>query len=909
MLPGGDINTGCMDTPRRLQTDGCRLCAPWQDLLSLPPGLAVGPSLSQKERLGLWCVGEVLNTGSLLPLDMLKSEDDSLGSTDTFNPGSVPQEASSKWLRFVRSAKQHNVRLYRFNGDLYLQIINSIPPGSELLLHHEDHRVCARHLGETRDHVKKLSAVTEDSGTPSCTKVQELIKVTVSPEQQKATEYMAVKSQELSAPETMQPHKCVEETTSGTQEVQITVEPQEVTIPITFETQEVLVPAAEMGKEKDVTNLIAAGPHEDPEPNIEESPGAEGNELPLVPKDVKILVGTAVHIMSNGTGQSAAAETPEIEQTLVAGQEKALLPITTAAEGTKLSIILDPFRNEISEGLTHKPSSAQLNEAACQVIDTPATVEMNVEREELAVIQKAEKVMQCTPNSRSKSCDSNPATAGTQNIQDGNKEKGDCLSKTNVLESTEAHKLPASCSDREITISPNHVEQRKKLRVAAKRTHPSSAPGKGERCKNQVKVSKQEVGTINGTTKPSRTAVKDKVLQTQTERRFQCPDCGKSFFQLSHLKRHGFTHSGQKPFMCKDCGKAYSSEESFKAHVLGHLGLRPFKCSLCDKAYGTQRDLREHSVLHTGLHPFRCEDCGKSFARRPTLHIHRKNYCVHSRGISRPPLHCSVCNKELANSSSLRIHMRLHTGERPYTCPDCGKDFRHKGNLQIHTRLHTGEKPYKCQYCGDAFPQRPDLKRHLIMHTGEMHLCTVCGKKLKDPHTLRAHEQLHTGNRPFLCQYCGKSYPLATKLRRHLKSHLEEKPFRCQVCGMGYTLQHSLKRHLHSHKEKGQKSVTRDSAAVAEEAAESETTLVMVQMVDSEGTEGNEEVLITDYTQNSINAPALLLPLRSDMLEITPPNQDKTIIFHREQGSSVLLVPQSLGFSMVAEVVEVESGS
>uniref|UniRef100_A0A8C4TME6 C2H2-type domain-containing protein n=1 Tax=Erpetoichthys calabaricus TaxID=27687 RepID=A0A8C4TME6_ERPCA len=190
------------------------------------------------------------------------------------------------------------------------------------------------------------------------------------------------------------------------------------------------------------------------------------------------------------------------------------------------------------------------------------------------------------------------------------------------------------------------------------------------------------------------------------------------------------------------CGKAYSSQESFRAHLLLHKGERPFKCQQCDKAYGTKRDLREHEVLHTGKRPFSCDQCGKAFARRPSLRIHKQIHLTKELNLENIKLcKCPVCEKELANRGSLRNHMRLHTGEKPYNCPYCGKSFRQQSNLRSHLRIHTGEKPYKCDHCEEFFSQLPELRRHLISHTGEVYLCPICGKALRDPHTLRAHEQ------------------------------------------------------------------------------------------------------------------------------------------------------------------------
>ncbi|XP_068177819.1 zinc finger protein 408-like [Antennarius striatus] len=287
------------------------------------------------------------------------------------------------------------------------------------------------------------------------------------------------------------------------------------------------------------------------------------------------------------------------------------------------------------------------------------------------------------------------------------------------------------------------------------------------------------------------------------ERRYRCSLCGKKFLQIGHLKKHQFSHTEEKPFSCQECGKNYTSAESFRAHQMSHRGERPFSCPHCEKTYGLKRDLKEHLVLHTGEKPYVCELCGKAFARRPSLRIHRLLHCSRVVYTQAPKVQCSVCPKLLANSGSLRNHMKVHTGEKPHICQHCGKRFSQKGNLECHLRIHNGEKPYSCSECDQSFSQKPELSRHMFTHTGGGFLCSYCGKSLRDPHSLKSHERLHTGDRPHRCPVCGKGYTLATKLRRHIKSaHLMEKPYSCH-CGASYTVRQSLLRHQARHRPEG----------------------------------------------------------------------------------------------------------
>lgn len=53
----------------------------------------------------------------------------------------------------------------------------------------------------------------------------------------------------------------------------------------------------------------------------------------------------------------------------------------------------------------------------------------------------------------------------------------------------------------------------------------------------------------------------------------------------------------------------------------------------------------------------------------------------------------------------------------------CCKDLKSEHSLKVHQLIHTGERPFECDICKGAFNRKDKLKRHMLVHEPKKFKC------------------------------------------------------------------------------------------------------------------------------------------------------------------------------------------
>uniref|UniRef100_H3BCZ7 GDNF inducible zinc finger protein 1 n=1 Tax=Latimeria chalumnae TaxID=7897 RepID=H3BCZ7_LATCH len=309
-------------------------------------------------------------------------------------------------------------------------------------------------------------------------------------------------------------------------------------------------------------------------------------------------------------------------------------------------------------------------------------------------------------------------------------------------------------------------------------------------------------------------------------------------------------------YVCDKCNQTFQYVKQYQTHMGAEHDINivvKYSCDICAQLFSNHQNLRQHRLtVHTNERRFACIFCEKRFKSQKDINDHVRR--VHEK--KRTPQSCPYCDKIISSKCGLKVHIRTHTGEKPYKCNYCPASFAQRSAYNSHHFLYRNHKwwwwggdkePGSCclKTARHCFAQEFSLVTHRHTHRhrmlekpgtrlriqtwwdqpvvtamrrrkkyvvhckdvhqslpGKVYQCEICSKSFASYNSWKEHRAcVHTEERQFACTLCNATFKRKRDVRTHYMRKHEGRVKRplCSVCGKILSSRTALVFHMRTH--------------------------------------------------------------------------------------------------------------